>query len=80
MKSFFRNLFDIHSIIGKICISLCVALAVYAAIGIVIGTTKNGKKNDIVETNYFLNETVPVHDNNYKLIINEVKNYKFYNY
>ena len=77
MKSFFRNLFDIHSIIGKICISLCVALAVYAAIGIVIGTTKNGKKNDIVETNYFLNETVPVHDNNYKLIINEVKNYNF---
>jgi len=77
MKSFFRNLFDIHSIIGKICTSLCVALAVYAAIGIVIGTTKNAKKNDIVETNYFLNETVPVHDNNYKLIINEVKNYNF---
>lgn len=77
MKSFFRNLFDIHSIIGKICTLLCVALAVYAVIGLVIGTTRIAQKNDIVETNYFLNETVPVHDNNYNLIINEVKNYNY---
>ena len=75
MKSFLKNLFDIHSIIGKICTSLCVALAVCAVIGLVIGTTKIAQKNDVVETNYFLNEIVPVHDNNYELIINEVKNY-----
>lgn len=71
MKDFLKKIFDIHSVIGKICILFCVTVV----IGLAFGTTKIAKKNDVVAANYFLNETVQIHDSNYILIVNEVKNY-----
>lgn len=49
MKDFLKKIFDIHSVIGKICILFCVTVV----IGLAFGTTKIAKKNDVVAANYF---------------------------
>ncbi len=74
MKEFFEKVFDIHSAIGKICTSICIGVVLSAVIGLIIGTTKIAKKDDVVETNYFLNEKALVHNENYNVIVNNVEN------
>ncbi len=74
MGNILLKLFDIHSSIGKIFTTLCVALLITAIIGIFMGKTVIKKNDDIVETNHFLNESVPFHDNNYELKVNSAKN------
>ncbi len=69
-----KKIFNIHSYIGKICTLTCFAIAVLAVIGLIIGTTKFSKRDDVVETNYFLNEEALVHNENYKVIVNNVDN------
>lgn len=73
MKDFFKKLFDIHSFIGKICTLTCIGIAIAALVGLIIGKTKIAKQDDVVETNYFLNQEASLHDLNYSLIVNGVK-------
>lgn len=75
MKNLFKTLFDIHSIIGKICTAFCVSAIVVALIGLPFGLTKCSKNNEVVETNYFLYEIIPLHDSNYNVIINNVSSF-----
>ena len=65
MKELFKKLFDIHSAIGKVCTSIVIIFGVAGLIGLVFGTTIIIRKDDVVETNFFLNENVPLHDDNY---------------
>ena len=65
MKKFLKSFFDIHGVIGKICTTSCIVVFVAALIGLIFGTTKIHKDNDVVETNYFLNENVMIHDDNF---------------
>lgn len=65
MKKFLKSFFDIHSVIGKICTTSCIVAFIVALIGLIFGTTKIHKDNDVVETNYFLNENVMIHDDNF---------------
>ena len=73
MKDFLKKIFNVHETIGKICSSLCIVAAIAAIIGLITGTTRIATKDDVVKTNYFLNETVNIHDENYSLIITNAK-------
>ena len=65
MKKILKSFFDIHGVIGKICTTSCIVAFIVALIGLIFGTTKIHKDNDVVETNYFLNENVMIHDDNF---------------
>lgn len=68
------KLFDIHSAIGKFFSIVCLSLGGAAILGLIIGTTRCAKENDVVETNHFLNEKIPIHNGNYDLEVHDVKN------
>ena len=65
MKKILKSIFDIHSVVGKICTTSCIFAFAVALIGLIFGTTKIHKDNAVVETNYFLNENVMIHDGNF---------------
>ena len=72
MKNYFLKIWKCHEFIGKVLSIVIVFFVVVALIGLIDGRTKFLVPNDVVETNYFLNENVPVHDSNYNLVINDV--------
>lgn len=69
MKGFIKNLFNVHEIIGKMLILICIVITIG---GSIFGITKCSKENEVVSTNYFLNENVPIHSNNYIVIVRDV--------
>ncbi len=76
MKSCTKKIFNIHSNIGKVSTSFVVILLVAAIILGIFGMIKIRDKNEVVRTNFFLQEKVPIHNNNYTLIVNKVGNYE----
>jgi hypothetical protein len=67
MKKFFKFIFDIHTVVGKICTGICVFLVIGGLLGLIFGTTKIQKDNEVVETNNFLNENVMLHNDNFSV-------------
>lgn len=74
MKKFLKKAYEIHDFIGKIFTFTCTTIFIAALIGLIIGTTKISKRDAVSETNYFINENVPVHNDNYIVCVNHVRN------
>jgi hypothetical protein len=72
MKQFFHDLWTLHGLIGKVCDLFLVAFILVALIGIPFGVTHFRIRDAVVETNYFLGESVPLHDANYLVKVSEV--------
>ena len=68
MKEFFTKLFDIHSTLGKVFTTISIFLVILGGIGS-ISKWLNPQSN-IVEFNYFIGDKVPLHNNNYELVVN----------
>lgn len=71
MSSIFRKLFDIHTAIGKIMISICIILVFAGVIGLLKG--KIFPVEEVVSENYFIGDSIPLHDGNYNLTVNYAK-------
>src|SRR5690554_2595883 len=69
MKKKLSKFFEIHQNIGIILRIVCVFFLIVALIGSILGLTKCKKENKVVETNYFINEPIELHDNNFEVII-----------
>lgn len=74
MKSFLKKLFNIHENIGKVFTTTTIAIVISICIGIVFNKIKINNYDDVVKTNFFLNEQIPLHNDNYTIIVHNVKN------
>ncbi len=69
MKNAFIKLWNFHGFIGKILTFVCLALVLSGLIGLITGVTKCSSTDEVVATNYFVNEDVPLHDENYSVTV-----------
>lgn len=71
MKNIFVKIGFVHGWIGKLLTTLCIAVFVGALVGTIFGITRCSKKNDVVESNFFLNENVDLHNGEYMIYVHE---------
>jgi hypothetical protein len=68
MREFFAKLFDIHSALGKVFTIVSLSRVIVGGIGSIINWIN--PQNKVVEYNYFIGDMVPLHDDNYELVVN----------
>ena len=68
MREFFAKLFDIHSALGKVFTIVSLSIVIVGVIGSILNWSN--PQNKVVEFNYFIGDKVPLHDDNYELVVN----------
>ena len=69
MKNILIKIWNIHGGIGKVLTMSCIALFIGALVGTLFGITRCSKRNDVVESNFFLKENVVLHDEEYEIYV-----------